>query len=75
MYVADFRFDEGIRIREKFISPCLCANNDFHNISNSFLLIEVMEKENKTNSVKVKTATHEGFTECKVGGGDVNGFP
>lgn len=43
-YIADFRFDEGIRIREDGNSPCLCSNNIGSALSTSVFLIEVTEK-------------------------------
>ena len=41
-YIADYRFDEGIRINDDGICPCLCASRDMRTISNSLFLIEVI---------------------------------
>ena len=42
-YGADFRFDEGIRIREDNIFPCLCSANSQNRLSAWTLLVEVIE--------------------------------
>ena len=42
--MADYRFDEGIRIRDDFISPCLCSNTTGRGISTMVLLIEVIDE-------------------------------
>ena len=70
-WFADFRFDEGIRIREDPICPTLCSNNDMRTISTSVYVIEVMEKD----KVKVKNGTKQGNIDCRVGGGVVNCLP
>lgn len=43
--MADFRYDEGIRIRDNFISPTLKASLKKNDIANSILLIEVYENK------------------------------
>ena len=45
-WVADFRYDEGIRIREDCICPTLKANS----LSTTIYLIEVTAHENNTSS-------------------------
>ena len=42
-YIADFRFNEGVRVREEFISPTLTKSlrDDNTSISNMLILIEV----------------------------------
>lgn len=48
-YVGDFRYDEGIRIREDFISPTLCARHGNNSsISGMVLLIEVKDEKVKS---------------------------
>ena len=42
-YFADFRFDEGIRVREEPISPCLCSSMNGE-ISKIVFLIEVIDE-------------------------------
>ncbi len=45
-YVADFRYDEGIRIREDFVSPCLLNSlGTGKTLSGSIYYIEVKEVE------------------------------
>lgn len=44
-YVADFRYDEGLRIRDEFVSPCLKSTLNGKDISTSILLIIVDETE------------------------------
>lgn len=44
-YVADYRYDEGLRIRNDFICPTLCSGNDFHSPSVCVYVIEVIENE------------------------------
>ena len=48
-YVADFRLDEGIRIREDFISPCLQASlkHNRNELTNCILYIEVYEDQER----------------------------
>ncbi len=48
-YVGDFRYDEGVRIREDYISPCLCASNgNDKGLSGMVLLIEVRNEKTKS---------------------------
>lgn len=47
IYVADYRYDEGIRIRDEFISPTLCANHDQRDIARMILIIEVVNDKSK----------------------------
>lgn len=51
-YVADFRYDEGIRIREEFISPCLTQKLTFSGdkLDNQCILL-VMVNEKSSDSV------------------------
>lgn len=44
-YIADFRYDEGIRVREEFISPTLVKSqrDGDGGLSNQIFLIEVNE--------------------------------
>lgn len=47
-YIADFRYDEGIRIRNSFISPTLTRKRDgggTQGLSESIYLIEVYDDE------------------------------
>lgn len=46
-WVADYHYDEGIRIREEFISPTLPASFDFRSLSTSIYVIEVLDHESK----------------------------
>lgn len=46
LYVADYRGDEGIRIREDFICPTLTAHNG-GGIGNEKLLIVVTDEDTK----------------------------
>ena len=61
-YVADFRFDEGIRIREDPICATLARNQDGRSISNSLFLIEVIGEEGETmtnaiNGMRIRRLT------------------
>lgn len=47
IYVADYRYDEGIRIRDEFISPTLCANHDQRDLARMILIIEVINDKSK----------------------------
>ena len=47
MYVADFRYDEGVRIRDEFVCPTLCSSNDFRTLSTSIYVIEVFDDKSK----------------------------
>jgi DNA (cytosine-5)-methyltransferase 1 len=38
--IADFRYDEGLRVRDEFISPTLCKARDGRDISTSIMIIE-----------------------------------
>lgn len=52
-YVADFRYDENVRIREDFISPCLTARqSDAKDLTKMILLIEVISNDEKNQSEK-----------------------
>lgn len=45
-YIADFRYDEGIRIREEFVSPTLISNQAIDNndgLSKKIFLIMITE--------------------------------
>lgn len=44
LYIADFRNDEGIRIREEFICPTLTAHGG-GGIAHERLLIEVIDED------------------------------
>ena len=57
--VADYRGDEGLRIRKNFISPTLTAHSG-GGLPHQILII--MEK------VKIKEATVKGYAEIEVGG-------
>lgn len=47
-YVADFRYDEGLRMRDEFISPCLFADYDTGpNPSKKLLLVMVEDGKDK----------------------------
>ena len=46
-WVADFHYDEGIRIREEFISPTLPASFNFRSLSTSIYVIEVLDDKDK----------------------------
>ena len=48
-YIGDYRFDEGVRIRDDFISPCLCSNTTGRGISTMILLIEVDDENQERN--------------------------
>lgn len=50
-YVADFRYDEGIRVREEFVSPTLTKSlREDGSISNCLILIEVKEDGMETDA-------------------------
>ena len=49
-YIADFRHDEGIRVREDAISPCLCSSQNGRDLSTSILLIEVINENQELNN-------------------------
>ena len=50
LYFADFRYDEGVRVREEAICPTLCRAKDGRTISNTILLIEITDdKDNQCN--------------------------
>ena len=50
-YVGDFRYDEGVRIREDFISPCLTARNGCNKgISGMVLYVEVADGREEDSS-------------------------
>lgn len=62
-YVADFRYDEGFRIRQDDISPCL--RSDFHAVSNSLFIIEVIDEDQKPNENGLLCSTSGGvFLDC-----------
>lgn len=58
--IADYRSDEGLRIRDRLISPTITAHSG-GGLPHEILLL-IMDK------VKVKEATKQGYAECKVGG-------
>lgn len=43
--MADYRYDEGLRIRNDLISPCLKASLRGNDIANCVLLIQVNEDQ------------------------------
>ena len=48
-YVGDFRYDEGVRIREDFIAPCLTLSSGKEkSLSGMVLLIEVRDEKVKS---------------------------
>ena len=49
LYVADYRYDEGIRIRDEFISPTLCASKDQRDIATSIFIIEILQNDDTEN--------------------------
>lgn len=50
LYFADFRYDEGVRVREDPISPTLCKDHDMRGMSSAILLIEITDdKDNQCN--------------------------
>lgn len=49
IYIADFRGDEGIRIREEFICPSLTTHSG-GGVRHERLLIEVVGDENSTDT-------------------------
>lgn len=51
-YGADFRFDEGIRVREDEVFPCLCSSMNGA-ISKCVLLIEVIDEDQKHDNDRV----------------------
>lgn len=51
-YGADFRFDEGIRVREEDCFPCLCASMNGE-ISKCILLIEVIDENKEPDNDRV----------------------
>ena len=49
-YIADFRYDEGIRIREEFIAPTLVkSQREDGSLSSVIFLIEVKENGMEAN--------------------------
>ena len=48
-YIADFRYDEGIRIREEFVSPTLKRTNDIDGLSNRIYLITIEDGKTDTD--------------------------
>lgn len=51
-YIADFRYDEGIRIREEFVSPTLVSSqrtNDIDGLSNRIYLITIEDGKTDTD--------------------------
>ena len=48
-YGADFRFDEGIRVREEGVFPCLCSSMNGE-ISKCILLIEVINENQEPDN-------------------------
>lgn len=40
-YIGDFRFDEGVRINESGVSPCLTKTKDGRSISTALFVFEV----------------------------------
>lgn len=50
-YIADYRYDEGIRIREEFVSPTLTKSHRDceESLSTTIFLIEVKENEVETD--------------------------
>lgn len=66
--VADFRFDEGIRPRQEFISPCLCSSNDMRSISSSIFLLE--DKRGGVNA-GYKTKPKETKIACTLQSGQL----
>lgn len=51
LYVGDFRYDCGLRIRDTFISPTLTRNNrgPGEGLSSSVLIIEVTDESEECN--------------------------
>lgn len=57
--VADFRYDEGLRIRKEMISPCLTTKDVSTSLSGNPLLINM--------KLKIKNATKQGYIEAEDG--------
>lgn len=51
-YGADFRFDEGIRVREEGVFPCLCSSMNGE-ISKCILLVEVIDESKELDKIRV----------------------
>ncbi len=52
-YIADFRYDEGIRIREEFVSPTLVSSQKAENddgLSKKIFLITVYEGKERNET-------------------------
>lgn len=52
-YVADYRYDEGIRIRDSFVSPTLTlklGGGGTEGLSSPVYLIEVLENDEENKS-------------------------
>lgn len=52
-YIADFRYDEGIRIREEFVSPTLVSSQKAETddgLSGKILLITVYESKERNEA-------------------------
>lgn len=58
-YVADFRYDEGIRIRDDNICPCLSTPTG-GGISQMLLVIEVIDEDQKPNENGLLCSTSGG---------------
>lgn len=54
-YVADYRFDEGIRIREEFISPCLTSSltDSGDKLDNNSIFLVIVNEVDGTEERKV----------------------
>jgi DNA (cytosine-5)-methyltransferase 1 len=59
--IADFRFDEGLRIRKNNLSPTLRAGMKGNDISNQFYVIEGQ------NSLRIREATKKGYAIAEIG--------
>lgn len=51
IYVADFRFDEGLRIRDEFVSPCLNSKSGGGFSREIFLLI--VDEDQRSNEKRM----------------------
>lgn len=50
-YVADYRFDEGIRIREEFISPCLTSSltDSGDKLDNNSIFLVIVNEDKRSD--------------------------
>lgn len=52
-YIGDFRYDEGIRINDSGVCPCLVSQNTNRGLSTSLYVFEVIYEDKEWNEKRM----------------------